>query len=187
MTVPRSDSRLVGSQQGFEDHEDRYAVRGMPHDSTDMSHGARVIKYGDVSTFRNILTDGQRLYPGDLGLATSTRFDLSTDESDFVAQNMSHDTCYTVMELVNWLVTNIVGVAVPATGGPVDRNEYIRRCAAGAEPAEVPAPVSAIISRYAPVAIIMNDFYWNLFGESRATPYPAQEIALVPGSASAPP
>jgi hypothetical protein len=140
--------------------------------------------------FRNILTDGQRLYFADLGLATSPRFDLSAEESDFVARNASHDPCYAVMELVNWLVTNVAGVAVADAGGPVDRNEYVRRCAAGAEPDHVPVAVAAIIRRYAPVAVAMNDFYWDLFGESRATPYPAKEIsrvmALVPGFAAAP-
>jgi hypothetical protein len=39
----------------------------------------------------------------------------------------------------------------------------------------------------APVAAIMNDFYWNVFGVSRATPYPAQEMtkamAAIPGFA----
>jgi hypothetical protein len=129
--------------------------------------------------FRNILTDGQRLYLADLGLATSPRFELSTEESDFVAQNISHDAGYTVMHLVNWLVTNVAGVAYPATGGPVARNEYIRRCAAGEEPADVPAPVAATIGRYAPVVAVMNDFYWSLFGESRATPYPAEAVRRV--------
>jgi hypothetical protein len=41
--------------------------------------------------FGNILTDGQRLYFADLGLATSPRFDLSAAESDFVGRNLSHD------------------------------------------------------------------------------------------------
>jgi hypothetical protein len=126
--------------------------------------------------FRNILTDGHRLYLGDLGLATSPRFDLSTDEQNFARRNLSHDAGYAVMELVNWLVTNVVGVAVPETGGPVDRNTYIRRCAAGTQPAGIPAPISAVISRYAPVATVMNDFYWKLFGDSRAAPYPTEEI-----------
>jgi hypothetical protein len=139
--------------------------------------------------FGNILTDGHRLYFADLGLATSPRFDLSADESAFVEHNLSHDGCYAVMQLVNWLVTNVCGVAVPDTGGPTERNEYIRRCAAGAEPIEVPAGVAEVISRYAPVTVVMNDFYWNLFGESRATPYPVEEVkramALVPGLAPA--
>jgi hypothetical protein len=134
--------------------------------------------------FRNILTDGHRLYFADLGLATSPRFDLSTDERDFLDLNASHDTGYAARELLNWTVANVVGIAAPDTGGPVERYDYIRRCAAGALPAGVPVPVAELISRYAPVAAIMNDFYWNMFGVSRATPYPAQEItravAMIP-------
>jgi hypothetical protein len=137
--------------------------------------------------FRNVLTDGHRLYLADLGLATSPRFDLSTDERDFLALNASHDACYAVRELLNWIVANVVGIADPDTGGPVERYDYIRRCAAGARPAGAPEPVAELISRYAPVVAVMNDFYWNLFGVSRATPYPAQEItqamAVIPGFA----
>jgi hypothetical protein len=126
--------------------------------------------------FRNILTDGQRLYFADLGLATSPQFDLSADESNFVARNMSHDAGYAVMSLVNWLVTSVCGVAVPTTGGPTARNEYIRRCAGDEQPVEGPAALAAIINRYAPVTVVMNDFYWDLFRESRATPYPAEQV-----------
>jgi hypothetical protein len=139
--------------------------------------------------FRNILTDGRRLYLADFGLATSPRFDLSTDEHDFVAQNMSHDACYAMRDLLNWIVGNVVGIATPATGGPVERYDYIRRCAAGARPTGAPEPVAELITRYAPVAAVRNDFYWNLFGTSRTTPYPAQEItqamARIPGFAPA--
>src|SRR5690349_8971744 len=79
--------------------------------------------------FRKILTDGRRLYLADLGLATSPRFELSTDEHDFVALNMSHDTGYAMRELLNWIVANVVGIPAPDTGGPVERYDYIRRCA----------------------------------------------------------
>ena len=88
------------------------------------------------------------------------------------------------------MVANIAGVAAPESGGPVERYDYVRRCAAGDPPANVPTPVAALISRYAPVATVMNDFYWNLFGESRATPYPAGQvehaISSIPGYATAP-
>ena len=139
--------------------------------------------------FGNILTDGRRLYLADLGLVTSTRFDLAPVERDFITQNLSHDACHTMTELVNWLVTHVAAVADPATGGPVERNAYIRRCAAGASPQGVPAPIATLISRYAPAVTIINEFYWSLFGESRATPYPQHEItqaiAAIPGFASA--
>ncbi|MCG5217299.1 serine/threonine protein phosphatase [Streptosporangium sp. KLBMP 9127] len=134
--------------------------------------------------FRNILTDGQRLYFADLGLATSPRFDLSADESDFIARNTSHDLGYVVMNLVNWLVTNVCGVAVPRAGGPTARNEHIRRYAEGEQPVGVPEPLAAMIRRYAPATVVMNDFYWDLFGESRATPYPAEQVDRAIGSLS---
>lgn len=126
---------------------------------------------------RNILTDGQRLYIADLGLATSARFDLSTEERNFLARNASHDTGYAAREPLNRIVANVVGIAAPETGGPVERYDYIRRCSAGARPAGAAEPIAELISRYAPVVASLNEFYWDLFGVSRETPYPAQEMA----------
>jgi hypothetical protein len=126
--------------------------------------------------FGNILTDGQRLYIADFGLATSPRFDLSTQEASFLVRNRTHDTGYALMRLVNWLVTEVCGVAAAEHGGPAPRNEYIRECVAGADPIGVPPGIATVIRRYAPVVSVMNDFYWDLFGVSRATPYPAEAI-----------
>ena len=127
----------------------------------------------------NILTDGQRLYFADLGLATSPRFELSAAESDFAGRHRGHDVCYALTQLVNWLVSNVCEGAVPAASSPAGRNEYIRRCAAGAEAVQAPAAVAEVICRYAPAAVVMNDFYWDLFGKSRAAPYPAADISRV--------
>jgi hypothetical protein len=124
--------------------------------------------------FGNILTDGRRLYLTDFGLATSTRFELSATEREFVDANRSHDGCYAVMRLVNWLVSALVEPADNA-----ERNAYIRHVAAGSAAADVPPWAAEIIARYAPVAAVLNDFYWNLFGESRKTPYPTAEIEQV--------
>ncbi|WP_344862930.1 serine/threonine protein phosphatase [Planomonospora alba] len=126
--------------------------------------------------FGNILTDGERLYIADLGLATSPRFDLSAQEAGFLERNRTHDLGYALMRLVNWLVTHVCGVEDPQYGGPARRNEYVRACAAGADPVGAPPAVAATIRRYAPVAAAMNDFYWDLFGTSRTTPYPGEEI-----------
>ncbi|MBG0831438.1 serine/threonine protein phosphatase [Planomonospora sp. ID67723] len=126
--------------------------------------------------FGNILTDGERLYIADLGLATSPRFDLSKQEIEFLERNRTHDHGYALMRLVNWLVTNVCGVKAPQNGGPVQRNEYIRACANGADPAGAPPAVAAVIRRYAPVAAAMNDFYWDVYGTSRTTPYPDEKI-----------
>ncbi|MGW4461521.1 serine/threonine protein phosphatase [Micromonospora sp. NPDC004704] len=126
--------------------------------------------------FRNILTDGRRLYLADFGLATSPRFDLSPAERDFLATNASHDAAYAVTTLVNWLVTTLVGPTVEGRFTAAERNELIRRYAEGEPPANLPPTAAAIIHRHAPVTAVLNDFYWHLHGTARTTPYPAHEI-----------
>ncbi|MGW5669359.1 serine/threonine protein phosphatase [Micromonospora sp. NPDC003776] len=122
--------------------------------------------------FGNMRADGDRIYLVDFGLATSPRFDLSDAERDFVAGHVGHDAGYAAMELVNWLVTTVCGVPVPASGGPVARNEYVHRCATGDIPPGVPAAVARILARHAPAAARMNDFYWRLFGGEVHAAYP---------------
>lgn len=121
--------------------------------------------------FRNVLTDGQRLFVSDFGLATSARFDLSPAERVFLRTHRTHDGGHLVTELVNLLVTGLGGVT-----GPAERNEFVCRWAAGARPVALPPAAAAVLTRYAPVAAVMNDFYWKLHGESRKTPYPAAAI-----------
>lgn len=124
--------------------------------------------------FHNILTDGRHLYFADFGLATSLRFELSEAEVAFFRLHMRHDECYTVTQLVNWLVM----VYTDARRASV-RNEYIRRYAEGADPMNMPPSIAATIKRYAPIAAIMNDLYWKLHGESRTVPFPADAIQRV--------
>ncbi len=72
--------------------------------------------------------------------------------------------------------TAVCGVPVPAGGAPVARNEYVRRCAAGHLPDDVPRAVAEILARHAPAAARMNSFYWSLFGGDLDTDYPAGEL-----------
>lgn len=127
--------------------------------------------------FGNMRADGANVYLADFGLVTSPRFDLSQSERDFVAHNATHDAAYAAMRLVNWVVTAICGVPMPVTGGPVARNEYVRRCATDDIPDDVPPVVAEILGRHAPAAALMNSFYWSLFGGELDTAYPADEIA----------
>jgi hypothetical protein len=71
-------------------------------------------------------------------------------------------------QLVNWLVTRLSGTR--------DRNAYIQRCAEGFEPVDLPSRVASTIARYAPVAVVMNEFYRRLYRESRTVPYPVEDI-----------
>jgi hypothetical protein len=117
--------------------------------------------------FNNILTDGQRLYFADFGLAMHSRFDLSGVEARFFASHRSYDRSYTVTHLFSWLKT----AQEPETGNDPLAREY----AGSGDPACLPAAADAIIERYKPVADIVSDFYRRL-QKDKLTSYPADEI-----------
>ncbi|WP_406473684.1 protein kinase family protein [Streptomyces platensis] len=125
--------------------------------------------------FRNILTDGERLFFADYGLAISSRFDLSKEEANFFAEHRTYDRCYTVTHLVIWLITALYGFERE------DRNAFVRACARGERPTGIPPEVAAILTRHAPLAAVMTDFYRRLQLESRQTPYPLEEIRRIGG------
>lgn len=120
----------------------------------------------------NMRTDGERIYLSDFGLATSPKFDLSAAERAFAEHHSTHDAGYAAMRLVNWLVTDVCGIPTPTHDGPVARNEFVLRCAAGHVPDTVPPVVAAILTRHAPTAAKMNAFYWELFGGDIHAEYP---------------
>lgn len=123
--------------------------------------------------FGNLRTDGERLYLTDFGLATSPRFDLSATEHDFVRRNATHDAGYASMRLVNWLVTAVCGVQAAVV--PSACLEYVRRCADGHIPDDVPPAVAAILARHAPAAATTSTFYWRLFGGDITAEYPGPQ------------
>jgi hypothetical protein len=123
--------------------------------------------------FNNILTDGQRLYFADYGLALSSRFELSADEAAFAARHRTYDRCYTVTHLVRWLVTAVHGCGWDELDAPV------RAYARGEQPAGIPAAAATILLRYAPVAAVMGEFYRQLQQESLETPYPLEKLRQV--------
>ncbi|MGE2714421.1 serine/threonine protein phosphatase [Mycolicibacterium litorale] len=120
--------------------------------------------------FGNIRTDMERIYLSDFGLATSPQFDLSPAERDFTTQHVTHDAGYAAMRLVNWLVTDVCGVP---SCDPVAHDEYVRQCAAGRIPDDVPPTVAAILTRHAPAAAKMNAFYGKLFHGDLRAEFPA--------------
>ena len=138
-----------------------------------MSRGERVGRHSEVS--------------GELALASDAQLSELVEQAPALGSGIGGASArcevtgvpvfvYALMRLVNWLVTNVCGIASPGDDGPARRNEFIRACAAGADPTGAPPALAAMIRRYAPPAAIMNDFSWDLFGVDRATPYPAQEM-----------
>ncbi|WP_188190762.1 protein kinase family protein [Nonomuraea sp. SYSU D8015] len=121
--------------------------------------------------FENILTDGRRLYFTDFGLALSSRFALSSEQSDFYDRHRTYDRCYTSTHLVHRLASELY----PGLGWD-DRVALIGDWAAGAPPTGVPEAIAAIFARHSPPAALMTAFYTKLRHESRLTPYPLEEI-----------
>lgn len=120
----------------------------------------------------NILTDGDQLYLTDFGLAASTTFDLTTSEATFLFANSSHDVSHSITRFVDWLVTASTGIA-----DWNERDERIQAYADGRVPEGLSPAVAAVIERYAPVAVVINDFYRELHLRDRTAPYPTAAAA----------
>lgn len=134
------------------------------------------------SHLSNILTDGEAVYISDFGLATSTDFDLTDTERSFVDDHLLHDPAYTISRVVNQVVTAMSGAVDPADPDYAVRNAYIRRCAEGAQAGGVPPVAAAFITRFAPLVVVMNDFYWQLFDGPPFPPFPTQAVAAAVAS-----
>ncbi|MEV5983272.1 protein kinase family protein [Streptomyces sp. NPDC052114] len=120
--------------------------------------------------FENILTDGRSLFFTDFGLALSSRFDLSPEETAFFDRHQTYDRCYSLSYLVNWLITDLYGYARD------DREARIRAYAQGERPSGIPEVAGSLLTRHASLAAVMTDFLRALQYESREIPYPWEEI-----------
>ncbi|MGW4565973.1 protein kinase family protein [Streptomyces sp. NPDC004561] len=123
--------------------------------------------------FENILTDGRHLFFADYGLTISSHFELTRDEADFFDEHRTYDACYVVTHLVRWLATALYGY--DAEG----RSAFVRACAQGEIPADVPARIASILRRHAPIAVVIGDFHRELQQDSRTIPYPLDAIRRI--------
>ncbi|MGW7283465.1 hypothetical protein ACWGIV_35450 [Streptomyces sp. NPDC054844] len=119
--------------------------------------------------FENILTDGHRLYFTDYGLAISSDFNLSPEETAFFNQHQTYDRHYTATYLVNWLVTALHGLSKQERD---DRYALVRAYADGQRPEGVPEATAAVLARNAPIAAETSAFIRRFQSQSRQTPYP---------------
>ncbi|WP_328541016.1 protein kinase family protein [Streptomyces sp. NBC_00344] len=129
--------------------------------------------------FANLLTDGQRVYFADFGLALSRDFELSAQEAAFLADHLVYDRCYAPWHLMRHHLPK-------AVRGGAEHGTFLREWLAGRRPDGLPPEIGAIINRHAPHAVVMDDFAHQLVTESKRTPFPAAKVrqALVSVSAS---
>ncbi len=171
--IPQNLHQWLGEQLDDGDAADRACTMAEENLEAGISFmNSRGLLHFDVH-FENILTDGQRLFFADYGLAISSRFDLSQEEAEFFGRHQTYDRCYSVTYLVNWLVTALYGY----TGH--DREAQVRRYAQGERPTGIPKTAAAILARHSPLAAVMAGFFRKLQLESRETLYPLEDISRI--------
>ncbi|MEV0997105.1 protein kinase family protein [Nonomuraea sp. NPDC050202] len=120
--------------------------------------------------FLNLLTDGREIYFADLGLALSTRFTLSAEESRFLDDHLSYDRYYTTSHLLRHHLP----------GGTRERREHVRFLrewvAGGVRRDQLSEAVAGLVDRHAATALVFEEFAGRLVGESKRTPFPRGEL-----------
>ncbi len=114
--------------------------------------------------FKNILTDGHRLYFTDFGLVLSSEFSLSRVELDFLNKHRNYDYCSAIMNFIHCIVTIL--------HGKKNWDKKLEQYATGKITSSV---AQTIINRYILIAIVMDKFYKGLI-KDKSTPYPANEL-----------
>ncbi|GAA1137772.1 hypothetical protein F4556_005287 [Kitasatospora gansuensis] len=105
--------------------------------------------------FRNVLTDGHRLYFTDFGLALGESFELTRTEREFLDRHRGYDAAYTVAHLLTQYLP--AGLAAD--------------WADGRRPAGTAPELAALLDRHAGTAVRMRGFLDRLRTD-KSTPYP---------------
>ncbi|MCS3804388.1 hypothetical protein HNO92_001980 [Chromobacterium alkanivorans] len=109
--------------------------------------------------FANLLTDGERIYLSDFGLALSDRFVLSGDEADFLAAHHGYDAACASLSLVHCLIAHAyerhdwfgVGDWVESL------DDYLR-----GDRRMFPAAVGGLLDKHAAAAVRMDAFFHSV-------------------------
>jgi len=126
--------------------------------------------------YGNVVTDGRGFHLTDFGLTAGEGFDLSPAERDFLAVHRDYDLVYGAAHLVDHHIAE-------RYRGELPYRDFVAAWARGERLGDVPAPAAAILDRHAPTAVVLRGFFDRLTGESKATPYPAEELTASRGSA----
>ncbi len=118
--------------------------------------------------FQNLLTDGERVYFADYGLAISSRFELAKEELEFFERHQAYDRRYTAMSASQWLIAEVFG------SGRAEREERLRAYVHGEPVVGMPPAAAAFVQRHAPAALAMTEFFRALMEESSHAPYPPE-------------
>ncbi len=116
--------------------------------------------------FWNILTDGNRLYFTDFGLALSPKFELSDTEIEFLNQHKNYDNYSSVTYFIYIIITGLYGQN--------DWIEKLKECITKID--MLPDELDVVVKRYSSIAIIMDEFYKKMQSVSKTTLLPVDQL-----------
>ncbi|MCD6045306.1 MAG: hypothetical protein K0R48_469 [Gammaproteobacteria bacterium] len=117
--------------------------------------------------YENVLIEDENLYLTDFGLSLSSKFKLTDAETEFLAQHKSYDQVCAIVNLLQCIVTTHFGK---------EQWELRLREIIASKVAMLPIGMSAILQRYAPIAMVLDDFFQKLNKEDKYARYPAVEL-----------
>ncbi|GAA1005898.1 hypothetical protein Aple_040400 [Acrocarpospora pleiomorpha] len=165
--LPQTLAAWLADRHGADVAAQVWAHEALARGTTFMS--SRGLVHFDAH-FQNVLTDGRLLYFADFGLALSSQFDLSTDETEFLNCHLTYDRHYTANHLLRF--------HLPGGVREETRHEaFLRGWIADDANHEGVAPaLAAIISRHAGNALVLNEFHRRLITETKRTRYPVDAL-----------
>lgn len=97
--------------------------------------------------FENILTDGERLYFADFGLALSSEFALTPEELEFLERNQNYDFDRAAISYTHSIISAFLG-----------RDRWKEKLREQSATPTLPTPIAAALQRQAPRALALLDF-----------------------------
>lgn len=117
--------------------------------------------------YENILIDDGQIYLTDFGLSLFSEFELTAAENTFFTQHKSYDQVCAIVNLLQCIVTTFFGK---------EQWELRLRELIASEMDMLPAGISTVLKRYAPIAMVLDDFFKKLNKEDKFALYPAMEL-----------
>ena len=117
--------------------------------------------------YENILIYDDQIYLTDFGLSLFSEFELTAAETMFFTQHKSYDQVCAIVNLLQCIVTTLFGK---------EQWELRLREIIASEMDMLPVGINKVLKRYAPIAMVLNDFFQKLNKEDKFALYPEKEL-----------
>jgi hypothetical protein len=118
--------------------------------------------------FRNIVTDDGELFISDFGLALSSEFSLTNEEKSFLERHKNYDRAMAAVSILHCALTTIF-----------DRESWAHRLKdfVNGDEKILPSFIHPMANKFGKIALVMDQFFFELQHVSKSTPFPDEKIA----------